>query len=217
MLQLKKYEKNELTEILGTRSKQGIQRKLRNYGITFEEEGRGENVIFDLSHIENPFKVFCITEMDFPAQTDFNKLRNFFYYFLCDENFPTLPDEVKEFCMRENGKVISRQTLANWQRRLDRIGYISKNSGNFAYYFAYKGTRRMVEKKEYSKAWHGYWEMKDNGFESGEAIARMIGEYGGVARKYEIPEFNGIYMNEIRVLTDLVCDSMEQFATENLS
>ena len=33
--------------------------------------------------------------------------------------------------------------------------------------------------------------------------------YGGVARKYPIPEWNGIYLEEINYIIDLVCESIE--------
>ena len=37
----------------------------------------------------------------------------------------------------------------------------------------------------------------------------MCFDYGGVARKYPIPELNGIYLEEIKYITDLVCKSIE--------
>lgn len=102
------YSKPELTQMLGTRSKQGIDRKLQRYGISFEVHGRGERAVYTIKAMADPFKVFAITELGFDGGTDFIKLRNFYYHFFEDDVFMAMPDEVKENRMRKMGQDVSR-------------------------------------------------------------------------------------------------------------
>ena len=69
------YSKPELTQMLGTRSKQGIDRKLDRYGVVYEVCGRGERAVYTVKGMADPFKVFAITELGYDANTDFTKLR----------------------------------------------------------------------------------------------------------------------------------------------
>ena len=61
MLEPRDYTKNEISGILGTKDKQGIDRKLQRYGVDFTSTGRGENRVYTIKNIPFPFKVFCIT------------------------------------------------------------------------------------------------------------------------------------------------------------
>ena len=74
MLELRKYPKAELSALFGTRDTQGLKRKLERYGIVYEEAGRGNTMTFDIKEITDPFKIFCITELDFDGGTDFKKV-----------------------------------------------------------------------------------------------------------------------------------------------
>ena len=112
MLELRKYPKAELSEMFGTQDTEGLKRKLKRYGITFETIGRGQTLTFDIKAMEDQFKVFCITELDFEANCDFTKVRNFYYYYFNDEEFMAMPDEVKEARMWAEGHPVSRQTIA---------------------------------------------------------------------------------------------------------
>lgn len=206
----KAYPKPEMSLIFGTRAKQGLDRKLERYGITFSVTGRGEQAVYEIHSICDPFKVFAITELGFDANTDFRKLRNFYYYFFNDEEFMAMPDEVKEARMRKEGKDISRQTIAGYTQKLIARDLVDRSShSSFIYYFAYKGEQRIVERAEYSKAWREYWQNKDNGMDYYEAILDMIVTYGGVARKQPIPELNGIYNETIEYLRSLIQQSIE--------
>lgn len=104
----KVYTKPEMSHIFGTKAKQGIDRKLERYGITFSVSGKGERAVYEIQKIQDPFKVFAITELGFDANTDFRKLRNFYFYYFNDEEFMAMPDEVKESRMRKEGKDIYR-------------------------------------------------------------------------------------------------------------
>lgn len=203
------YGKPALTEMLGTRSKQGIDRKLERYGVAFEVCGRGESAVYTIKAMADPFKVFAIVELGFDANTDFTKLRNFYYHFFEDEVFMAMPDEVKEGRMRKMGQDVSRQTIATYTQRLERNDLINRYTKNYIYYFANKGEQRMCDHAEYLEAWHNYWDDIDSGLDCYDAIDNMRADYGGVARKQPIPEINGIYNEKIDYMLTLIQQSIE--------
>ena len=203
------YSKPELTQMLGTRSKQGIDRKLQRYGITFEVYGRGERAVYTIKAMADPFKVFAITELGFDGGTDFIKLRNFYYHFFEDDVFMAMPDEVKENRMRKMGQDISRQTIATYTERLKANNLICRNTSIFIYYFAHKDEQRLCDHSEYVEAWHNYWSDIESGLNCYEAIFNMLAEHGGVARKQPIPEINGIYNEKIEYMLSLIQHSIE--------
>lgn len=47
------YTKPELSQMLGTRSRQGIDRKLIRYGVGFEASGRGESAVYTIRLIRD--------------------------------------------------------------------------------------------------------------------------------------------------------------------
>ena len=204
------YKKSELTQIFGSKSNQAINRKLDRYGVKFSVVGRGEQAVYKIQQMDDKFKIFAITELGFDANTDFQKLRNFYFYFFNDEEFQTLPDEMKEARMRENNRDISRQTIAKYLDRLVEHNYIAYLGGDdFVYYFAHKGKRRTVEKSEYSKAWREYWSDKESGMDYYTAIYNMIVHYGGVARKQAVPTVNAIYGKKIDEMLSYIEQSIE--------
>ena len=203
------YPKPELSRIFGTRDKQGLERKLTRYGIVFDVCGRGERAAYTINAITDPFKVFAITELGFDGNTDFFKLRNFYYHFFEDEIFMAMPDEVKEAHMREMGQPVSRQTIANYTYRLVANNLINRHTNNFIYYFAYKQEQRIVDRDEYLQAWFEYWDDIASGLNSFDAIANMRTDHGGVARKQPIPEINGIYNEKIERMLSYIQQSIE--------
>ena len=203
------YSKPELTQMLGTRSKQGIDRKLDRYGVVYEVCGRGERAVYTVKGMADPFKVFAITELGYDANTDFTKLRNFYYHFFEDEEFRAMPDEVKEVRMRKMGHDVSRQTIATYTRKLEDNELISRNTRDFIYYFAYKQTQRICDRSEYVQAWFEYWDDIESGLNCYDAIANMMTDHGGVARKQPIPEVNGIYNAKIEYKLSRIQQSIE--------
>lgn len=216
MLYERVYERHEIAELLGTNTRQGIKRKLNGYGVFHLIEGRGEHFTVNIRKISDPFKVFCILDLNFPAQTDFKKLREFYWYYFNDDEFMAMPDEVKEVRMRENGRTLTRQTIATYTRKLIQKEYINPNIGNYIYYFACKGTQTMTDEATYKKAWQEYWEDKEDGADSYEAIDKMVCKYGGYARKQPVPEENVFYLKELLYLQDLIGKGIEDdYATDN--
>ena len=203
------YPKPELSRIFGTKDKQGLDRKLIRYGIVFDVCGRGEKATYTIKAMTDPFKVFAITELGFDGNTDFTKLRNFYYHFFEDEIFMAWPDEVKEMKMRAMGQDVSRQTIANYTSRLETNNLINRHTKNFIYYFACKQEQRITDREEYLQAWYEYWDDIASGLNSYDAIANMITDHGGVARKQPIPEVNGIYNEKIEEMLSYIQQSIE--------
>lgn len=210
MIELREYSRFEMAAILKTNNKQNMTRKLERWGITYTTKGRGSKLKFTITDIADPFKVYCITELGLPAGTDFRLFRDFCYYFFNDEEFMAMPDEVKEHRLDANSKHISRQTIANYTAKLAERNLITRHSGEYIYYFAYRNTQRITDREEYLEAWHDYWKDIDAGCFSIEAICHMRAKYGGVARKQEKPLVNAIYLNEISTICDLIQESIEK-------
>ncbi len=211
MLELmKSYTKPEMTAMFGTRDMQGLQRKVERNGVSFDVVGRGESAIFTITNIENPFKIYCITELGFDGHTDFYKLRNYYYYYFNDIEFRAMPNEVQENRMRLVHKDVSRQTIAGYLQKLYRKNFIELNTDDYVYYFAFKNRQRIVEKEEYLAAWHEYWKNIREGHSNYEAIYNMRNNFDGVARKQAIPEINGIYNQEIEFLRSLIQEDIER-------
>ena len=177
MLEKRVYERHEIAELLGTNTRQGIHRKLNGYGVFHLIEGRGEHFTVNVREIEDPFKIFCILELEFAPQTDFKKLRNFLWYYFNDEEFMAMPDEVKEMRMMEKDQPITRQTIANYTRRLVEKDYIYRNTSDYIYYFARNGKQIMTDEKTYKQAWKEYWLDKEDGCPSADAIFNMVMNY----------------------------------------
>ncbi len=205
MLELNRsYTKAEMSAILHSKTRASIQRKLSRYGVIFVASGRGEQVNFKVIGIKHPFKLFAMLDLGFDANTDFQKLAIFFYYYFNDDEFMAMPDEVKEARMRASGHPISRQTIAKYTERLVQENMISRQSDDYIYYFAHKQFQTMTNRQTYSQAWKEYWAAVNSGVSSAEAIYDMKIKYGGVARKQARPAVNGIYNKEIETIRNLV-------------
>ena len=120
-----------------------------------------------------------------------------------------MPDEVKEVRMRKMGHDVSRQTIATYTRKLEDNELISLNTRDFIYYFAYKQTQRICDRSEYVQAWFEYWDDIESGLNCYDAIANMMTDHGGVARKQPIPAVNGIYNSKIEYMLSLIQQSIE--------
>ena len=203
------YAKQELSQMLGTRTKQGIDRKLQRYGVGFAVCGRGEAATYTILSICDRFKIYAILELGCAGTTDFRKLRNVYYHFFEDEVFRAMPDEVKEVRLHEIGEGVSRQAIAGYIQKLEKREMISRHTDNYIYYFAIGQKQRIVERAEYTTAWREYWRDRHFGLDSGEAIFRMFTKYQGVARKQAIPAINGIYNKEIEYMLTLIQESIE--------
>ena len=220
MLELREYKAAELAQILKTNTKQALDRKLESWGITFtSDERRGDNRKYTLTAIENPFKIYCITELNIDSHTDFYKLQNCFYYFLNDPKFRDIPDEMREDYTEAEGKKISRQSISKYIKHLSKNELVLLNSAEYNHYFAYQDFRIFTDEKTYKEAWNLYWQLineakekykDDYGEYSSYAISEVVRKYGGVPRKQPKPSLNGIYNSTLKTLNELVCAEIEK-------
>lgn len=180
------YSYEEMSAYLGTRNNQGIERKLRNYGVEFTRTRRGATAQYTIKHIADPFKLCAVFDLGFPCNTDIDKLTEYTYYLINDDEFSGWPDERLEKIMTDRGHRVSRQTIAGYRRRYENVRLIDKNAGDYHYYFACGDEVKETDHQTYKDAWAKYWRMKDSGSYSGYAILELITEYGGVPRKQKI-------------------------------
>lgn len=211
LLECKAYPAPEMWQMLGVKDNQGAQRKLSRYGVRFFVNGWGKNASFNITAIDDPFKVYCILEMGFDANCDFKKLRNYLFFLLGEDEYCWLPDEPMEKHMRSKGFYLSRQTITKYREHLERLNYI--HGGDFIYYRVYRDDRdrqcyQQVEKEEYNKAWRVYWDIRNDGADSELAFACMYSAFGGVPRKQAKPIKNAFHLKELNYLLDLVSTSI---------
>ena len=210
MLEVKTYSIQELRKILGSETKKQIDGKLKRYAVEFESTGRGSNLTYTIEKLNDPFKVFCITELGFSAQADFNHLKHFLYHFYHDDVFMSMPDKRKELMMDTCYDYhISRQTIANYENKLAKKNYIAKSS-EFIYYFAYKDYYRETNKEEYLEAWHYYWFLSDKYGRGFWPMLYVIQKYGGAPNKHARYESNAFYLKKIDYLLRIIGDSIEK-------
>ena len=119
MLEVRDYGIGELREILGTKEKQGIDRKLKGYGFEFCSTGRGERRIYTIKSIPDPFRIYAITKLGVPPQADFTIIRNLYFYFFCVEGFSEMPYVEMEAILEADGKKISSKTISKWLKYLE--------------------------------------------------------------------------------------------------
>lgn len=214
MLEIKKYGIAELSEILNSTGKQAIERKLERYGVEYISTGRGNDRVYDIVKIADPFKVYCITKLGMPAQANFEKIRNLYYYFFCDEGFADLPlIEMAEY-MEAEGVGQSRQCVTKWIEYLRQINYIGFTTTDCKYYAIEKTPSKVkicheITKEEYCKAWTVYHRYKvDEGTYA--AYARMYNMIGGHPYKKPIYYHNAIMYQEIQELIDMILDTLPE-------
>lgn len=209
-LEIRDYTRTELSKIMGPKDNQALERKLERYEIEYAKQGDGKKAIYSIHRMNNLFKMYCVEELKYDCRTNFHKLMYFFYYYFNDDEFLAMPDEVKEQRMTANEQPVSRQTIANYSRKLEKNNLVLLKTGNYIYYFAYQGNRSITDEQTYKKAWREYWKCIHNGGYPWEAIWNMRTEYGGVARKQNIPEVNGIFNEKIEYICSLAQEQIER-------
>lgn len=212
MIEVREYKIAELTEILGTRNRQGIRRKLTRYGCEFEETGWGRSVVFNILTAPDKFNVFCITELNIPAQVDLRRLKMFYYAFFEDEDFMTMPDVDKEIYMSDEFEHVSRQTIRNWVRYLERENLIMRDSDDCNYYAVNRypnGERYLtpISREIYKEGWRVYWEYAKE-YDSFYAYYKASKIWGGAACRTPKIIINGIEWARTKRLKEIIIDSM---------
>ena len=125
MLANRTYSIAEIEDLLKTKGKQNIDRKLERYGIDFSSDGHGSSRAYTIKHIPDPFKVYAIVKLGIPAQANFTKIRNLYYFLFCAEWFAEAPLIEMERILEAEGVPMARQTITKWPNYLQHINYIT--------------------------------------------------------------------------------------------
>ena len=212
MLEYREYSAPEMWAYLRVKNNDQARKKLDRYNVVYFLNGWGKNAIFNIIEDKEPFKTYCVFDMGFEPHSDFKKLRNYLFFLLGEDEYCWLPDEPMEAYMKSKGYIISRATISKYRKHLDLLEYIG--NGDFVYYKVYRDENDQehhcqVTKEEYCKAWHLYWDKRNNEkFDSEAAFAYMYKAFGGVPRKQQKPFKNQIYRKELNYLLDLVTKSI---------
>ena len=139
-LTMRDYPLGVLENLIGSRGKQAVERKLEKYGYGFTSAGWGKQRIYTITSLPNAqarFKSYCVFTLGFDPNTDFVKLRDFVFYLENDYDFCGMPDEMMEEYLRLEGHGMSRQTIGNYRRQLEDKGLIAP-MGEWVYYRVFK-------------------------------------------------------------------------------
>lgn len=218
MLEIKTYTNIELAEVLGgSSSRQALKKKLDRYKIEYEIIGRGNNIKFEIKRIDNPFKIYCITELGIPAQSDFETMLYFYYFYFCDDEFGCMTAEEKQEFMDKKEHYISRQTSRTWEKYLEKKQWIAFSDDECIYYFSKGGEHKVTTQEKYRKAWKMYWSMVEQGCGSGEAMLVVSSKYGGVPRKHPLPQKNAFHLGEIDDFIVLIVSEIERRMNQTIN
>lgn len=215
-LTIRNYPLGVLENLIGSRGKEAIDRKLTNYGYGFSSSGWGKKRIYTIISLPNAqarFKSYCVFTLGFDPGTDFKKLRDFVFYLENDIDFRGMPDEMMEEYLRLEGHGMSRATIGKYRRRLENLGFIAP-MGDYVYYKVYKdyGVQKheVITADEYNKAWKSYhrWRTAHPDEDSRPAYTHMYNEFGGVPRKQRSIVDNAIFANDLNTLYELTTNAI---------
>ena len=192
MLDMRTYTREELKEIFHTDRIDSIKSKLNRQGYTYSTNGRGQELTLTITGLPPRFKTFCIEQLGFAPQTDFERLKVFLYHFFFDDDYRQLPI-VTMARILTNEFYISYQTLSNWIDKLEKSNLIHRSFAEFNYYaFGKDESGNPIEipitEKLYKKAWNEYW--KGNEYSYCEALACMNEVVKGTPKKFGVIDLN---------------------------
>ena len=210
MLEIKTYKFDEIADYLNTRDNQAIRRKLENYNVVFQEEGRGRAKTFTILSIPDPFPLYCVFDLGIDYRTDFKKLRDFTFFLLRDDDFSGRSQEMMEEYLHNGGYQISRQTIAKYIALYEKMELIAAN-GEIVYYRVYHEGQfqkhEVITKERYCQAWKVYWDKRRDGANSLLAFSYMYSFLNGVPRKQNKVVKNGFYIDTLNELSEVVAES----------
>lgn len=215
---MRDYTLGALENLVGSRGKEAVDRKLDAYGYTYTSAGRGKTLIYTITALPNAqarLKSYCVFSLGFAPQTNFVKLRDFIFYLAFDLDFSGKPDEMMEEYLRLEGHGMSRQTIGKYRRKLESLEFFAP-VGNFVYYRVKKNygvqEHEIITADEYNKAWKSYhkWRAAHPDEDSRPAYAHMYNEFGGVPRKQARIVENALHAAELNTLFDLVSNAITE-------
>lgn len=210
------YPLGVLENLLGTRGKEAIDRKLKKYGYGYTSAGSGKRRVYTITDLPNAqarLKSYCVFSLGFAPQTDFVKLRDFIFYLAFDLDFSGRPDEMMEEYLRKEGHGMSRATIGNYRRKLEELEFFAP-MGDFVYYKVRKHygvqEHEIITAAEYNMAWRYYFEWRNEhpDEDSRPAYAHMYNKFGGVPRKQRKLVKFAFRVEQLNTLLDLVSNAV---------
>ena len=206
MLDMRTYTREELVELYHTDRIDSIKSKLNRQGYTYSACGRGQTFALTISGLPPRFKTFCMEQLGFAPQTDFERLKVFLYNFFFDDDYRQLPI-VTMARILEKEFYISYQTLSNWIDKLEKANLIHRSMAEFNYYaFGKDECGNPIEipitEKLYKKAWNEYW--KGNEYSYCEALACMNEVIKGTPKKFGVIDLNAFDEQTIEELKSIL-------------
>ena len=203
---LETYTRKELVELYHTDRIDSIKRKLDRQGYTYTTSGRGQDFTLTISGLPPRFKTFCIEQLNFAPQTDFERLKVFLYQFFFDDYYRQLPI-VTMARMLQQQFYISYQTLSNWIDKLEKKNIIYRSIAEFNYFAFGKDERGNditipITEKLYKEAWNSYW--KGNEISYCEAVACMNSVVNGTPQKFGVIHINAFGEQIIEELKNIL-------------
>ena len=206
MLDMRTYTREELKEIFHTDRIDSIKSKLNRQGYTYTTSGRGQDFTLTISGLPPRFRNFCIEQLGFAPQTDFERLKVFLYRFFFDDEYRQLPIVTMARLLKDEF-YISYQTLSNWIDKLEKANLIHRSFAEFNYFaFGKDESGNQLEfpitEKLYKKAWSEYW--KGNEYSYCEALACMNEVIKGTPKKFGVIDLNAFEEPTLEVLKDIL-------------
>lgn len=207
MLELRTYSRDELAEALKIKNdNQRIKKKLETMAVEYKVNGRGANCSFELTCLRHEFKVYCMMELGFSGQYNYDKLKRFTYYFLSDEEF-------RKQTPAQMGRALDcspacRQTIKKWKDMYMELNLFIEDDRDCYYFSTLGDMRKEITREQYLKAWDIYWKTKYE-FDWEYASQRVIDYIGGFPRKSKKVLFNAFYGKIIDNLVSYALKSIE--------
>ena len=218
MLEIKEYTRDEMANELNisysTKNIRAcIKGKLNRLGVEYNISGRGKNAVYSINSLPDAFKTYCMEHFQCAPNTDFEKMKEVFYFVLNDDRFLERPDTEKEQFLFENHIEISRGTIKKYIHKLEEANYLG--GGDYIYLVVSKDihgkhTSRPIPKELYCEGWRIYWKKRqETGGDYYAAYYALQAFLGGHPLKRYVPQQNAFMVSEIERLQMIIEDSFE--------
>ena len=210
MLEIRNYSRQELIELYKTERLDYIKKKIKKEGYAFNDCGQGKNYIMKITALPDDGKQlekYCIEELGFSAQVNFSVLKYFLYNFLLDESFMTLQFNEMSEVLKQQGIQVTPQTISNYYKHLESIGWVYSDSFDYVYYVYDIHTEHniYITKEEYCTMYKDYWiTVRENNGDFLDAELNILKKYGNKPKKRYKKIKNGFYTVEYNTVMELL-------------
>ena len=209
MLEIRDYTRQELIAIYNTDRIDAIKKRLSRQGYTFSAKGRGNNLIISITSLpvgNDAFKQYCIEELGFSKQTNFDKLKVFLKNCLTNNNFISLQyNEMREE-LEKQGITIAEETIANYCKVLNKLDWFSYSYFDCVYYVYDTSIKhnKYIDKKEYCEMYNNYWNSVKQDKSFVKAEIEIKAKYGSKPKKRLKPVLCGFYYKQYDTILKLI-------------